>query len=264
MARLPFKKRSHQPIQPLEMNFEGSLKNLGADFLKSQPFRHALIKGQQREKTVGDFFRERLPSRFSVSSGQVVDLDEHWSPQLDVMVFDSSRNFPIVSNGNSLLPAEALLVAIEVKTTLTRDELRSSYIAANTVKSLRPFRREVAYDRKGGEDPEDDRTRYFCTVFAYSSDLSDEDWSARENMRCREVSREENVPVESLDRVYVAHHGLIMPSQSRVLPEADGVALMNFFMHTYIFLERENSRRPSVPYLDYAGRMTAGWQEFPG
>ncbi len=243
------------------MNFEGSLKSLGGDFLKSQPFRHALTKGEEREKIVGDFFRERLPLRYSVVRGQVVDLDENWSPQLDVMIFNSSRNFPIVGNGSALLPAEALLVTIEVKTTLTRDELRFAYVGANKVKSLRPFRREVAYDRKGGEDSDVDRFRDFCTVFAYSSDLSDENWSAQEHLRIREVSEEAGVPIESIDRVYVAGRGLIMPSQSRALPEADGVGLMNFFMHTYNFLERENSRRPSAPYADYAGRMTVGWED---
>lgn len=261
MTKLPFWKRSPKPIEPLELGFEGSLRSLGADFLKSQPFKHALTKGEEREKTVANFFSERLPKRYSVSRGQVVDVEENWSPQLDAMIFDSSRNFPILSGGNTLLPAEALLVAIEVKTKLTRDELRSAYVAANELKSLRPFRRELAYERKGGEDPEDDRSRYFYALFAYSSDLSEQTWSEQEHARLKEVSAAENVPLESMDRVYVAGRGLIMPSQNRVLREADGVALMNFYMHTYNFLERENSRRPLVPYIDYAGRMTRGWQD---
>ena len=261
MPKLPFKKRSPHPIQPLEVGFEGSLRSLGADFLSSQPFQHALTKGEEREKTVASFFEKRLPSKYSVASGQVVDAQEHWSSQLDVMIFDSSRNFPIVGKTSLILPAEALLVAVEVKSTLTRDELKSASLAANNLKSLRPFGREVAYDRKGGEDADDDRCRYYYTLFAYSSDLSTQDWGAQEHLRVKEVSAEVNVPIESIDRIYVAERGLIMPSQARALPEADGVALMNFFMHTYNFLERENSRRPSAPYADYAGRMTVGWQE---
>jgi len=261
LSKLPFWKRSPQPIEPLELGFEGSLKSLGADFLKSHPFQHALTKGEERERTVANFFTERLPKRYSVVRGQVVDVRENWSPQLDAMIFDSSRNFPIVSGSNMLLPAEALLVAIEVKTTLTRGEVQSAYIAANKLKSLRPFGREVAYERKGGEDPEDDRSRYFYALFAYTSDLSEQNWSAQEHGRLKQVSTEEKLPVESIDRVYVAGRGLIMPSQSRALPEADGIALMNFYMHIYNFLERENARRPLVPYIDYAGRMAAGWQD---
>ena len=39
-----------------------------------------------------------------------------------------------------------------------------------------------------------------------------------------------------------------------------GTALMQFYMHILNFLARENDRRESVPYLEYAGRMTEGWK----
>jgi hypothetical protein len=34
---------------------------------------------------------------------------------------------------------------------------------------------------------------------------------------------------------------------------------MYFYMHLLNYVQRENSRRLRVPYLDYAGNMSNGW-----
>jgi len=258
----PVKKRSTQPIQAFGMAFEAAMKSLAADFLASDAFRHALTKGEQREIPVREFFRKNLPDTFELVPGEAIDLHENRTPQLDIMIYDKMKNFPFYSAQSELIPAEALLVAIEVKSLLTAAQLQSTLRSASQTKSLRPFRDEVAGPRRDGEHA-DTRARYMYGLFAYDSDFRGDDWDKAEFARLSAVSEEISVPIDVVDRIYVANKGLLMPGEKRGmmdLPE-QAAGLLYFYMHIYNFLMRENSRRAPAPYLDYAGRMTQGWRK---
>jgi hypothetical protein len=90
--------------------------------------------GQEREQPIKDLFREHLPSCFSVMHDRAVDIRDEHNPHLDLKIYNSSRNFAFYSGGAAILPAEALLASIEVKSTVTRDELRKS-VAAREIRS---------------------------------------------------------------------------------------------------------------------------------
>jgi hypothetical protein len=64
------------------------------------------------------------------------------------------------------------------------------------------------------------------------------------------------------DRLYIANHGLICPTEKIRLVEKpySGIGLMTFYMHILNFLLRENSRRDQAPYINYGGRLTKEWQ----
>lgn len=259
-ARLPFKKRSREPTSLVKKTFQAAALEIASRFLKSDSFQHAATKGSEREKPVQEFFRENLPGKYEVAKGEVFDLSEKHSPQLDVMIFDGQENFAFYSEENCIIPAEALLASIEVKSLLDKKELKLALKSASKLRELRPLRMELASPRKKGEFA-GKKYRYFHCLFAYDTDIAEDKWLSNEYARLVTVSESLRVPRSTLDRLYVANHGLIDPCAKRGIPEEprSGRALMNFYMHILNFLLRENRRRKPAPYIDYAGRLTEGW-----
>ena len=90
--------------------------------------RHSTIFGVHNETILIDFLRRYLPSRFTVSQGQVVDPLGHLSPQCDIIIHDQTTYPPamIFANGAKVVYVHAAFAVIEVKTTLTTGELSES------------------------------------------------------------------------------------------------------------------------------------------
>ena len=190
-----------------------------------------------------------------------MDIFGHRGPQLDVMIFNKFRNFAFYDGRSKILPAEALLASLEVKTLLTSSEIRASFQAASRLYKLKPFKRRLAV-RRSREEIAAGSARYFHCIFAYNSDLSQNGWVESEFVRMIDVARQLSLPTSLIDRIYVANRGLINLPEEKASVEGptQGTALMLFYMHILNFLSRENQRRKPVPYIEYAGRMTGGWQ----
>ena len=261
MTKLPFRDREPKPTQLFNSAFRAAALEFASKFIRSEPFHHAATKGIERETPVQDFFKKNLPGVYQVVKGEVVDLDESHSAQLDAMIFDGQKNFALYSGDNYILPAEAFLVGIEVKSLLDKQELEKSLKSASILKKLKPFRMNLSPPRKGG-NAADKKCRYFYCVFAYNTDISVTGWLLKEYARLVEVANGMGIPDFTLDRLYVANRGLIHPDAKRGIQEKpdSGVALMNLYMHILNFLIRENERRPQAPYIDYGGKLTEGWQ----
>lgn len=258
------KRAQRPPVEPanaISAKYSAAILQFSADFLKTAGFRHALTKGEERELPVQEFLRQNLPDIFGVAAGEAIDpLGEH-SPQLDVMVFDRIRNFPVHRGSAVILPAEALLASFEVKSTLTLAEVERSLTAAARLRALRPFKRPLlGTDR--GKTPRPHECRYFHAVFAYHSDLAASGWLQAEYSRLLEASKRLGIPASDIDRVYVAKRGLIHPDRGRGVAEdeTNGVGLMNLFAHVLNFVVRENTNRKSAPYGQYFGRLATGWE----
>jgi hypothetical protein len=159
------------------------------------------------------------------------------------------------------LAAEALLATVEVKSCLSSGEIESIFGKAQKFRDLQPFRRPLARRRTGGKEAGDGERIYYC-VFAYDSDLTRADWARKEYTRFARISEKLNIPLGAIDQVYVLSRGLFIPDAGRIFDETEmpGSGLLQYYMHILNFLMRENGRRDDVPYLDYAGRMTKGWQ----
>jgi hypothetical protein len=254
----------HQPREVFAGGFAAALVDFSAKFLKSKQFKHAGTKGTERESGVRNFFAEYLPQTFAIMSGEAVDMYETRSPQMDVMIYDKLRNFPIISGESVILPIEALLVSVEVKSVLTREGFKQSLAAAKALKSLLPFNRQVVLVRREGE-PAGRATRLFHCLFAYSSDLTADEWCAAEYQRWVELTNDSDFTGHEIDRIYVANRGLLHPENAygiAEMPQA-GNALMTFYMHMLNFLQHENGRRAAVPYLHYAGKSIKGIRRLP-
>ena len=248
---------------PLDKNIQSALLRFAADFLESDAFKHAQTKGNEREDPVREFLRQRLPAAFRVDGGEVIDLFGNTSPQADLLVSDRQRNFPLVEGSSVILPVEAVLVVVEVKSLLNRGEIKKILQAAKRFKALKPFKQEIVARRQRGKEA-GDGCRIFYSVFGYGTDLAEEGWGKKEHGRFSEVSAELGIPLQVVDRVYVPNRGLLDIGGEKGFEEKgnSGAGLLQFYMHMLNFLIRENGRRESVPYLEYAGRMAGGWKSF--
>ncbi|MBY0497788.1 MAG: hypothetical protein K2Y23_26565 [Cyanobacteria bacterium] len=72
-----------------------------------------------------EFLNEHLPKRFLAGSGFVIDSANGLSRQQDVVVYDAISS-PIYRSApkTQIIPMDAVVSVIEVKSTLTKAELR--------------------------------------------------------------------------------------------------------------------------------------------
>lgn len=261
MSKLPLNQRNSSPTKVFKSSIKASILQISSAFLKSETFLHAGTKGSERENPIQLFFKNNLPNTFDVVKGEVVDLEEQHSPQLDIIIYDSVRNFAFNNDDSYLLPAEALLVCIEVKSCLSSEEIKKILVAVNKLKKLKPFKRNLSPVREGGAHA-DEKSRYFYCVFAYDSDLTKENWIKKEYLRLVGISKDIGIEYNLIDRIYVKNRGIINPvSENGAIENDDGIGLMHFYMNILNFLLRENARRDPAPIIDYGGTLTQGWMK---
>jgi hypothetical protein len=112
----------------------------------SDRMTHAGEKGRNNEHVLGAFLNENLPKRYSVSTGKVIAAGGQESGQIDLIVHDRV-NTPALLEARawSLVPVESVYAVISVKTTLNKDELRSSLSSIASVRSL-PRKAAIRYE----------------------------------------------------------------------------------------------------------------------
>ncbi|MBS0172366.1 MAG: hypothetical protein JSR62_18640 [Nitrospira sp.] len=246
---------AHDTVQSLLAEAEN---RLWTSFTTSQSFKHSVLKGSDRESAVADFLRQRLPSRFAVTTGEVIDQGGRRSPQLDVVIYDGSAAAPILpadrEGGAEIIGAEALLATIEVKSKLTRADIRQAVKSVKTLYSMRPFgngwgietHREVPFKTDG------DFPRFFSSVLAFETDIASADWPSVEAGRVLAECRDTGIPYEWLNRVCVLDKGIVHPAAGQViLHDSERQSLGMWYFSLLNFLSRESARRRPFPWSSY-------------
>jgi hypothetical protein len=221
--------------------------------LETANIQHKGAKGFEREVTPRDFFEGLMPSTYEVGTGEVVDLLNNKSPQMDIVIYDKTKNFPFYRGNYLVLPAEALLASCEVKSKPTTSEIKRSCEAAASLKALKPLKQPVSSVATKGT------CRYFHGLFAYDTDLAETDWARRELERF-DVHAPKG---QKIDFVYVLHKGLINLSSRAYMPEdkQTAQALVACYFTVYNFVDRENRRRAPSPYFQYSSPLNKFWKK---
>lgn len=249
----------------LESVLSRAQKDLWNHFEGAADYKHHGLRGDEREEAIRKFLGDRLPHTYRVATGEIVDFADNHSPQVDAIIYDSARNRALVEEANNvILPAEALLAMISIKSQLTRADLRSCYEAAKRVYDLLPFDKRFLHP-KGSAPSIPRECRVFFSVFSYESDLRADDWLAKEWRRTVEVSKEVGCDIELINRVLVLKRGLIMTN--RRMGKASSIAggadvLHEWFLHLVNFMGRENGRRAPVDWNLYS-RGPKRWTKLP-
>lgn len=163
--------------------FQATAATMQAAFQLSGASARADHQGIPREVEIRAFLRNRLPRKFGVAHGHLIHADRT-SREFDVIIYDA-LNCPTwavdsTDDPRLLVPVEAVVGIIEVKSTLTRGVLKSAcqklseldefLEAAGTDSSSRPFRFVFAYSLdttdnfNGWGSPEIYLTRYAAEV----------------------------------------------------------------------------------------------------
>jgi hypothetical protein len=102
-------------------------------------FDHRGLKGRAREIFITNLLEPFLYPTMGICTGIVVDSLDHQSKQIDVIIYDKQVVPPILmKEGEGIIPCESVLASIEIKSQLTRDELRNGILNAISIKQLQP------------------------------------------------------------------------------------------------------------------------------
>lgn len=238
-----------------------SEQELWAAFKQADQFRQMGDRGDVREHRLTRFLEDQLPGRFSVVSGEVIDAAGNQSGQTDILIFDGANTRPLVTSGDvAMLPAEAALATVEVKTKLTKAQMAKAIEGMVKLRAARPWDAPWAVARRDGSGADDKVPRLFTTVFAYDSDLSDDTWSVSEMNRVRSCAVEAGLPIEYIDRLVVLRRGMILPAAGGAYqPNSERGVLGLWFFQLMSFLSREVARREAFPWDRYKLHERGSW-----
>lgn len=98
---------------------------------------HAPSVGAGHETLMRRFLRDYMPQSVGVAHGFIQNHDGDFSRQMDVLIFDAFHYSPLYRIDDFVvLPAEAALAAIEVKTSVRPADFRASIAALSHAKSI--------------------------------------------------------------------------------------------------------------------------------
>lgn len=139
------------------------LKGLIAQVEESEQIKHGSTKGTLREKYITEFLESLLPSQYLVKNGFVCDVLGSISPQIDLILADTSVLPSVTLSHNvSLIPIEAAIGAMEVKSILKTSAFEQLKRQVDAIWSLRPIAERPPPGPFG--------VRFF--IFAYESEVS--------------------------------------------------------------------------------------------
>lgn len=93
--------------------------------------------GTYREKIIKEFLSPFLPSRLAIGSGFIITSKNNHSTQCDIIIYDKFHT-PLIENGEQrFFPVECVVGVIEVKSKLTKSELKKALIKLSNIKKLK-------------------------------------------------------------------------------------------------------------------------------
>lgn len=162
-------------------------------------YEHRGKLGENREAIVARFLERHLPRRFGVGSGFAL-FGSNVSSQQDIVVYDQLNNPVLFAEANApLFPPSGLCAAIEIKSRLTKAELRQTVTKTQALK--RDLRASFA------SHPTPPRSEALVCLFAFESAL--EPAAVLQEMKRAETDLEADMR-DRLDVVCLLGRGLVL------------------------------------------------------
>jgi hypothetical protein len=132
---------------------------------------HQGVKGTILEILISKLFRPLLPSDIGIGTGQIIEMHTgKISTQIDIVLYDKSILPPVLfDESTGIFPVEAVLYTIEVKTTLSKKDLR---VAHESAKYLNAFAYLPGLENEDGSDKHHSIDKVKSVVFALNSTLT--------------------------------------------------------------------------------------------
>ena len=180
-------------------------RKLLEDFEISANINHSGSKGMFRETSLREFLKEgRLPQRYGIGTGEIVGRARNVSHQSDLIIWDNFNGIALLlNNATQVFPIEAVYGVIEVKSTLSKQELVKALENIKSVKALTP--KENIIQSNPVMQIGYPRPTPFGMVFAYGLSNNSLD-SLRANLKEWE---DNNSPEHWPNMIAVLGHGII-------------------------------------------------------
>lgn len=228
-------------------------KRLLADFEAAGNFGHPTMTGNSRESNIRDFVDRYTPDRFGVTEGKLVDLNGQTSDQLDLIVYDKWSAVPILDlKGGCILPVEAALVIVEVKSRFTSDKAEACLSNAASVFRLRPGASAWVSRRSQGQAAMPGEYRLLYSILAYTSSASPGGWPKTEFNWLMHEKHAKYRAKGIIDNLYILDRGVVNLSEEKYLFGGDpSSSLVLWYQSLLGFLSREAARRHPIKWSDY-------------
>lgn len=190
-------------------NLESSLKNE-----MRIRIQHNLEDGKYREYLVKRILSKIVPSKYEITNGFVIDSQNNKSDEMDIIIYDKSYVPPFFDETYTVVPIESVIAVIQVKTTLTWDQLGKSIDNLNSIDKLKTKIGGKIISAKGAGIIEEERfVAPYKIIVSYKSDIA----------KGHDFSQEmEN---KHLDMIYIVDGNYDLYIKHRIEP--DGVVNLN-------------------------------------
>ncbi len=120
-------------------HFDAIEKRLVAQSGEQDAAGHPLHKGTPREVFIRDFLRTHISETVNIGTGEIIDANSSSGQkrnQHDIVIYN--KNFPKLNlvNNISVFFIESVIATIEVKSRITKSELKKAVLAARNCKTL--------------------------------------------------------------------------------------------------------------------------------
>lgn len=240
-------------------NLKAIAKKLKIDFEEiTSKIQHPSEMGAAREELLKTYLSQFLPIKYTVGNGIIVDSNESRSKQQDFIIYDAFSS-PLMLKMQSLqiIPVESVYCTIEIKSTLTEDELKK---CVNNIKSVRQLEKcRVNRVFEGFGEP-------IGCVFAYTSNVSLKTLLKHLEEINKDIPKEQQISI-----VCVLDKGLIFnvrkngmtgldlyPNEETVLVRSEKQLEDNLYLFYLLVLEHLNRCELLPPnFIQYAKKQNA-------
>ncbi len=95
-----------------------------------------LEDGMYREYLVKKVLEKIVPSKYCITDGFIIDSDNNISKQMDIIIYDKNYVPPFFDEAYTIVPIEAVIAIIQVKTTIDKKSLEDSVDNLNSINHL--------------------------------------------------------------------------------------------------------------------------------
>jgi hypothetical protein len=126
----------------IEQYWAGVQQRLEAEVaVFSELVRHEGERGRENEAALGRILGSFVPQRYGVGSRLLIDSQDQYGQQTDLVVFDQADEPSALAQTTQLLfPIESVLASIEVKTTLRKEDIADCLEKQQSLLALKPAR----------------------------------------------------------------------------------------------------------------------------
>lgn len=136
--------------------------------------QHNASDGKYREYLVTKVLEKIIPSKYSITNGFVIDSDNRISKEMDVIIYDRNYVPPFFDETYTVVPIEAVIAVIQVKTTLKIDTLNDSIDNLNSIDKLNSkIGGRIISANTGAESIEKRYIKPYKILLSYRSEYAD-------------------------------------------------------------------------------------------